>query len=171
MPTSLSDIKKRYPLPIYQYKVEIYPYLGSIAALVSVGILGGDTWGFSEISGLESHFEHQVYRDGLSYNLGPDLLRGLRQPLNITLKRGVVPKRSELADWMQMAYYPLVDFLRKKNMRIIQVDAEGNPVVAWNITGAMPVRLSGPQFNAKDESVSIESIEVVAERMDVDFNP
>jgi phage tail-like protein len=171
MALSVDQIKAQYPLPNYQFRVELYPYIGSIAAMISVTAFSHDTWSFSEVSGLDSSFDHQVYRDGLSFLLGVELLRGIRQPVTLTLRRGMVRDRKQLGAWMQTQGMPWSNVERKKNLRIVQVDELGNPLIAWTVIGAMPVKLHGPNFKASDNEVAIESIELVAERLDVDYNP
>lgn len=171
MITPKSQLRDTYPLPVYRFQVEIYPYLGSLLAAISVTAFGGDTWSFSEVSGLDSSFEHQVYRDGMSHAFGVDLMRGLRQPVTVTLRRGIVKDRADVAEWMQTAGYPFADMLRKKNLRIVQIDEKGHPLVAWTVIGAMPVKLTGPQFKASDNDVAIEALELVAEELRVEYNP
>lgn len=168
MPTSKANIKAAYPLPAYRFQVELYPYLGSLVTLTSIG---GSKWSFSEVSGLDSSYDHHVYRDGMSFMLGVDLMRGIRQPVTITLRRGIVRDRKQLAEWMQTEGGLFSDLLRKKNLRIVQVDEDGKALVAWMAIGAMPVKLHGPTFKASDNEVSIESLELVAERLKVDYNP
>jgi phage tail-like protein len=171
MITPVSTLKDTYPLPVYRFQVEIYPYLGSLIAAISVTAFGGDTWSFSEVSGLESSFEHQVYRDGMSHAFGVDLMRGLRQPVTITLRRGIVKDRKDVAQWMQTAGFPFADMLRKRNLRIVQLDENGDPLVAWTVVGAMPIKLTGPHFKASDNDVAVESIELIAEHLRVEYNP
>jgi phage tail-like protein len=171
MAVSKAQIKKSYPLPSYCFQVELYPYLGTLAALVTVKTFGGSTWSFSEVSGLDSSYDHQLYRDGMSHAFGVELMRGLRQPVNITLRRGVVRNRGQLAEWMQTGGLPWSHWSRKKNLRIVQVDEKNAPLVAWTVIGAMPVKLHGPNFKASDNEVAIEALELVAEQLIVDFNP
>jgi phage tail-like protein len=171
MSTTKAQIRARYPLPAHRFKVELYPYLGTLLASISVTAFGGSTWSFSEVSGLDSSFDHQIYRDGMSHALGVELLRGIRQPVNLTLRRGTVPDRKQLAEWMQTGGLPWSNVERKKNLRIVQVDERGEPMVAWTVIGAMPVKLHGPNFKASDNEVAIEAIDLVAEEMRVDYNP
>lgn len=171
MPTSKAEIQARYPLPVYRFRVELYPYLGTLLASVSVTAFGGATWSFSEVSGLDSSFDHQVYRDGMSHALGVELLRGIRQPVTLTLRRGIVRDRKQLVEWMQTGGLPWSNVERKKNLRIVQVDERDEPLVAWTVIGAMPVKLHGPNFKASDNEVAIEAIELVAEQLKVEFNP
>lgn len=165
------DLKATYPLPIYRFKVELYPYIGSLAASISVTAFGGADWSFSEVSGLDSSFDHQFYRDGMSHAFGPELLRGLRQPVTITLRRGIVRDRDALATWMNIGGLPWSNVERKKNLRIVQVDEQGDALVAWTVVGAMPVKLQGPSFKASDNEVAVESMELVGERLYIEYNP
>jgi phage tail-like protein len=171
MALSKAEIQARYPLQSYRYRVELYPYLGTLLASISVTAFGGETWSFSEVSGLDSSFDHQLYRDGMSHLLGVELMRGLRQPITLTLRRGVVRDRKQLAEWMQIGGLPWSNVERKKNLRIVQVDENDDPLVAWTVIGAMPVKLHGPTFKASDNEVAIESLELIAEQLNVEFNP
>src|SRR6476469_1835253 len=74
MAVTKDDIKARYPLPIYNYRVT----LGSLSL------------GVSEISGLNIEYEPVTYKHGLSFVMGAKIIPGMRQPVKLTMKRGIV---------------------------------------------------------------------------------
>lgn len=164
MSISAAELKKAYPLTSYRFRVEVYPYLGHIIGLHLPSFLAS-TWSFSEVTGLDLNYEHSVYRDGLSFAAGTLIMRGIKQPAKIVLTRGIVKNRSELADWVQTEGFILAEYLRKKNLRIIQLDEDDNTEIAWNLVGAVPVKLTGPSFKASSNEVSIESLELMVEEI------
>src|SRR5687767_4211538 len=84
MPLTKQQIKSSYPLPAYNYRVTIY------GSDLIAGAAGAAMLGFSEISGLTVKYEHVVYRHGLSYLTGPSIIRGKTDPVQVTMKRGMV---------------------------------------------------------------------------------
>ncbi len=169
MAISKARLKQIYPLSSYKFRVEIYPYLGHIIGLHQPALFAS-TWSFSDVSGLDMNYEHSVYRDGLSFAAGNEILRGVKQPPRITLSRGIVRDRAQLAEWMQTEGFIFSRLLRKKNLRIIQLNEENDPEVFWNVVGAVPVKLVGPSFKSNSNEVSIEAIELMAEDITVNFN-
>jgi len=73
MAQSAADIARDYPLPVYHYLVRI----------------GGLPFSFSEVQGLNQKYDTAVYRHGLSFKGDYNIVRGLPQPVNVTLKRGI----------------------------------------------------------------------------------
>ena len=73
MAQSADQIAKDYPLPVYHYLVRI----------------GGLPFSFKEVNGLTQQYDTQVYRNGLSFLGGFNVVRGLPQPVNVTLRRGI----------------------------------------------------------------------------------
>ena len=78
MALSKDDIKNAYPLPVYNYKVEI----------------GSDTVAFSEVSGLNVSYETTTYKESPieSGSPGPRVMNMLAQApsATVTLKKGIV---------------------------------------------------------------------------------
>ncbi|MFM2376228.1 MAG: hypothetical protein RLZZ165_1325 [Bacteroidota bacterium] len=156
MPDSAEDIKTKYPLVSWAFRVTVMSGAGHASAV----------WGFREVSGLEIAYDNQVYRDGLSYVAGATVLRGIAQPVNITLKRGIIADRTELMDWMQEQGGVRSAEKRKRDLLISQLSTSGDPVLNWKVIGAEPVKLTGPDFKADDTNgVSIEALALVAERL------
>jgi phage tail-like protein len=78
MALTKAQIKTTYPLPSYNYKVEI----------------GGVAVGFSEVTGLTVHHDTTTYKESpvASGSPGPKTMHMPAQtpPVNVTLKKGVV---------------------------------------------------------------------------------
>ena len=139
MATDKQRIKNSYPLPAYNYQVIIN---------------GSELMSFSDVSGLEIDHEHVLYRHGFSWIIGDHLIRAQRKPINVTLKRGVVKKRSYLYDWINKG--------DKKDIRIELCDELGLAVVSWEVSRALPFKLDAPAFSASSSEVAIESLDLIA---------
>jgi len=131
--------KTSYPLPAYNFRVTV----------------GGLAMSFSDVTGLRRGFETQTYRHGLSAWEGERIARYAWDAFYaITLKRGVVHGRSQLADWLSEGSRPT-------SMEISLCDEAGVPLVSWRVGRAIPVKLEAPEFSARADEPAIESLEVM----------
>jgi phage tail-like protein len=147
-----------YPYPIYNYRVTIEE----------------QTIGFSDISGLTVVHQPVVYKHGLSHLIGHQIIPGIRDPINITMKRGITndPKFSVyLNEWFYGVYDDVFFIDRKRDLYIMLCDANGNAIIRWTAESVLPVRLEAPTFNANENSFAVESMEVMAHNLRVDFTP
>ena len=82
MPTSTQDIRTEYPLPVYNYRVEIGP----------------DAVAFSEVSGLNIAYETTTFKESPVAGGAPGprvmYMPGQATMTRLTLKKGVVRKAS-----------------------------------------------------------------------------
>lgn len=136
-----------YPLAAYNY---------------SVVVNGNEVMSFSEISGLEIKHDHVLYRHGFSWAVGDHLIRGRREPINITLKRGVIKRRSDLYDWVKKG--------DKRDIRIELIDEERIAIVVWEVTRALPLKLDAPSFSANSSDVALETLELIAHDLRIKHN-
>jgi phage tail-like protein len=149
MALSKDQIRVDYPLPIYNYRVDIGP----------------DTVAFSEVSGLEYALETITYNESqvVPGIAGPNTLHmpSWQKPLNITLKKGYVKGKSiaALYNWISDTELNRID---KKDITVHLCDEKGNSVVRWRIIDAFPTKLSAPAFNAGGNEAAIETMELMA---------
>lgn len=139
------EIKTKYPLPVYNYKVT----------------LGDTTVAFSEVSGLQMQRELITYRQGFSFLAGPHLIRGLTPTVTVTMKRGVSQERRELYEWMRTG--------DTKDIVIDLCDEGGIAVVRWRVIRALPIKLDAPSFTAGSNEIAIESMELTAQEVQLDY--
>ncbi len=156
MATTQEDIKATYPLPVYNYKVDI----------------GQDTVAFSEVSGLNIGYETTVYKESNteSGKAGPRVFRMPTQASNttLTLKKGLVPAKSQAAlyDWINSIR---TNQVIKKDILISLCDETGKAVVSWTVSNAFPTKLVVPTFDAKSNDVAIESLELMADGVSINY--
>jgi phage tail-like protein len=152
MATTVEEIKSTYPLPAFHYRVEIDDL---------------DPVAFAEISGLSIGREIITYKDGLSCTQGAKRMPGLTSDLKFTMKKGIIKADSQLYDWVNSIRLTTVE---KKNLTISLMDENGEaPVVTWKVTNAFPVKLDAPSFNAKTNEVAIESLELIADDLKIEY--
>jgi phage tail-like protein len=150
MALSKSDIKTAYPLPSYNYRVEI----------------AGEAVAFSEVSGLSIKRESSTYKESPIGGgaPGPIVMRMPAQVTNptITLKKGVVRKASiaALYNWINATQINQTD---KKDIYVRLCDEKGDAVISWKVLNAFPTKLDAPAFTANSNDVAIETIELMAD--------
>ena len=147
MATTVDDIKAEYPIPVYRFVVT----------------LGDESMAFSEVSGLDIGYETITYKDGL----GKKHMPGQASDVNITLKRGVVRARSQFFDWINETSLNLIN---KKDITVSLTNETGDePLVTWKVTNAFPKKLTAPTFNGSSNEVSVESLELMADDVTIEF--
>jgi len=157
MASTQADIKANYPLPVYNYKVDI----------------GKDTIAFSEVSGLNIAYETTVYKESNteSGRTSPRVFRMPAQATNttLTLKKGLVPAKSQAAlyDWINSIR---INQVIKKDIVISLCDETGKAVVTWSVSNAFPTKLDVPTFDANSNDVAIESMELMADDVVINYN-
>lgn len=152
MALTKEQIKTDYPLPIYNYRVDI----------------DGASFSFTEVSGLELSFETITYKESFaaSGKVGPNIMYmpGQIQPVNISLKKGYVKGKSipVFYEWINSTELNRID---KKDIVVHLLDETGSTVVSWKVIDAFPTKLTAPSFNASSNEVAIESMDLMAFRV------
>lgn len=119
---------------------------------------------FSEVTGLEAELEIEEYHQG-GDNFAPLRFPKWGRFPPITFRRGVTFS-SDLWDWSNQVLQGLQPPVRKSGM-IILLDRtaalpgfERTPVAVWMFKNALPTRMRGPELNAKNGEIAIESLEI-----------
>jgi phage tail-like protein len=159
MPVDKDTIKNTYPLPAYNYRVTLMD--NDDATVV----------GFAEVSGLSLEYEPVTYKHGLSFITGSRIIRGMRQPIRLTLRKGIVQSGDYLYRWIADTYGNAGLEGVKRDIVIDLCDEAGEPVVRWHVRGALPIKLDAPGFDASTNDVAIEAMELVAHDLSIIYNP
>jgi phage tail-like protein len=153
MATNTNEIKNSYPLPVYNYRVEI----------------AGETISFSEVSGLSLEFETTTYKESQTESglRGPKIMYMPAQikPLNVSLKKGVVRGGVSLKVLYNWINTTQINQIEKKDIYIRLCDEKGAPVISWKVINAFPTKLDAPTFDANSGDAAIESMELMADRL------
>lgn len=154
MALTKNQIITDYPLPAYNYRVDI----------------DSETIAFSEVSGLEIALDTITYSEsqtaaGIS---GPNIMimPAARKSLTITLKKGFVKTKSigALYSWIESIQLNRVD---KKDITVHLCDEKGDSVVRWKVIDAFPTKLTAPSFSATSTEAAIESMELMASSLEM----
>lgn len=147
MAQSTAHQKANYPLPAYNFRVDV----------------AGAGMSFSEVSGIAVEHGHVTYRHGLSYLEGESINQYAYEKFSpLTMKRGTVTGIEHLQDWLVSGDL--------RNIDVSLCDEAGDPVVTWHIARAVPVKLDAPTFDANTNEVSIENLEVMAASVSVEHH-
>lgn len=148
MAVSKDQVKSSYPLPVYNYRVEI----------------DGKAVAFSEVSGLSVGLETSTYMESPTSGVGPRIMHmpGKPKAATVTMKKGVVAGVSvpALFAWINSIQLNRVD---KKDIYVRLCDETGAAVVSWKVINAFPTKLDAPAFTASSNDVAVESLEVMAD--------
>ncbi len=115
--------------------------------------------GFQECSGLDASTDPVDYREGQEKGNIARKLTGLNKHANIVLKRGVTDDHS-LWDWRKKVIDGKTD---RQHGSIVLCDETGEEKVRWSFVEGWPTKWTGPTFNATNNAVAIESLEIVHE--------
>lgn len=119
--------------------------------------------GFSECSGISMETDPIEYRNG-NEDITVHKLPGLKKFGNITLKRGFT-RDEGLWKWRKTV---LDGKTERHTGSITLLNEERKAAMRWNFREAWPRKLDGPSFNAKNNEVAIESLEIVVEDVQVE---
>jgi phage tail-like protein len=138
------------PAPSFKFKVE----LG--------GIIEAH---FTECSGLSAERTVLQYEEG-GVNDYVHVLPGRIKYSNIVLKHGVTVSCA-LWNWYKQGRRE-GKVKQVANISILLFDSTGKPIKRWNIKDAYPVKWTGPDFNAGNSQVAVETLEIAHHGFDLD---
>ncbi len=130
------------------------PYQGFNFLLEIEGLVTG---GFSQVSGLESEIEVEERREGGENRYIHQLPGPTKYPSHLILKHGLTEIDS-LWNWYEATSRGVI---QRKNGSIMLLDRQQIPVMYWNFKQALPVRWTGPEFDASSDEVVFETIELI----------
>ena len=131
-----------YPPLGFHFKVEFADFPGE--------------YQFQSVSGLTVDVDTEDFVEGGENRFKHTVPIRTRYP-NLVLKRGLVVD-SELVKWCRDA---VENFSFKPTNLIVKLlNEKHEPLLSWNVVHAWPVKLSMTDFNAEQNSIAIETIEL-----------
>jgi phage tail-like protein len=158
------DVSQRHDPPTnHNFVVSLVDASSPLALGASLlGVAGVAAGGFSECSGLEMAMQPEEYKEG--GRNGAVLKFPSRVTwTNLTLKKGAA-LGTQLWDWH---YGFVVGAGRRRDGVITMLDAARMPVATWFFRRGLPIKYTGPSFNATQNAVAIEAIEIAHEGLHV----
>jgi phage tail-like protein len=118
---------------------------------------------FTEITGLEVEVKPIEYRTG-NEAITARKLPGLVGYMNLTLKRGTTGD-VEFWNWIAEAVSGSV---RRTEGAIILHNENQTEVMRWKFVRGWPCKYTGPSFNAANNEIALESVDLCIEGLEVD---
>jgi phage tail-like protein len=116
---------------------------------------------FMEVSGLSSEVETMTYNEGGKNDSVHKLPTRMKHP-NLVLKRGVTTVK-DLQEWA------LDSFMgpQRKEITLTMYNEQLQKIRVWSFKNAYPVKWTGPSFNAAQNTVATEVIEIAHDGIQV----
>jgi phage tail-like protein len=127
-----------------------------------VEIQGIQQFGFMECSSVGSHLEVVEYREG-GDPINVRKFPGKASYPDITLKWGMTDNQ-DLYNWHRQA---VEGNLTRQSGSVVQLDDTGAEATRWNFFNAWPSKWDGPAFNAKGNDLSINTLTLSCERLEL----
>ena len=149
MALSVAAQRRDYPLPVYNFRVNI----------------GGDQdLGVSEVAGLAREHQTLTYRQGFSAWEGEGIVKfRIDRHAPVTLKKALVPGKT--ARWL----YAWLDSSTAHPVTISLCDLAGGAAnarpearITWHLRQALLVRIEAPPLQAQANEVAIETLTLMA---------
>jgi phage tail-like protein len=152
------------PLPAYHFLITLLDNSSTFSTIKSAaGLVIG---GFSECSGLESTLETFDYLEG-GVNDRVHRFPTRFSYSNIVLKRGM-----GLGDDLWLWHKEFLDGKGKRRDGLIILQNELKiPIKIWTFSRGLPIKWSGPAFNAMNSELAIESLEIAHEKLELTLSP
>ena len=116
---------------------------------------------FSAVSGLSMSVEVETYQEGGENNY-EHKFPGRVTWENLVFKRGIT-NDNNLFNWFELTVGPgfmLTDSFSRATAGVTMLSANGKRLRSWVIQDAFPVRWKGPDFDANNDEVPTEELEV-----------
>lgn len=120
---------------------------------------------FLECTGLQVEVKVEPYEEG-GLNGFTHKIPGRRSYTNITLKRGLTSS-TLLLDWLNRVGTKAAKGSELRNVSILMLDHTGTTVRRYNLSGAFPVKWTGPSLNTTASTTLVESLEIAFQEMSV----
>jgi phage tail-like protein len=119
--------------------------------------------GFAEVGGLATETDVIEYREG-NEDITVRKIPGKRKYTNLTFKRGYTNSK-DLWEWRKKV-------MDGKTQRlpgtITLLDEARKPALVWKFYEGWPSKWAGPAFNAKNNDVAIEELDIAIEGLELE---
>ncbi|MFD2934926.1 phage tail protein [Spirosoma flavum] len=144
-----------------------YPAVGFYFS-ISFGPKNSDSDnGFQEVSGVSVTLPTEEIQEG-GLNLYKYKVPGIPTYTNLVLKRGYVDSGSNLVEWFRKTLSAEFSSpITTQTVDLQLLNEEGQPLKSWTFHNAWPVKWSISDFNAQENKLAIESLELAYSHFDL----
>ncbi|HEU4833212.1 MAG TPA: phage tail protein [Pyrinomonadaceae bacterium] len=147
------------PLTAYRFIVTLNPGDAHLPAKQAAMIALYAAGGFQEVRGLGADLEVTPYSEG-GVNDKVHQLPVRHSWTRITLKRGLTLGRG-LWEWYEAGLTQSLG--ARRDGAILLMSPAGAVMAAWEFYGGLAAKWTGPEFNAMQNAVAVESVEIAHE--------
>jgi phage tail-like protein len=119
--------------------------------------------GFAEVGGLSTETDIVEYREG-NEDITMRKIPGKRKYTNLTFKRGFTNSK-ELYLWRKKV---MDGQTQRLPGTITLLDEARKPALVWKFYEAWPSKWAGPAFNAKNNEIAIEEMDLAVEGLELE---
>jgi phage tail-like protein len=112
---------------------------------------------FTEVTGLSAEVETFAYSEGGMNEFQHKLPTRVKYP-NLVLKRGMTTK-ADLQTWFQKSHIQA----ERTTISLTMLNQAGETIRTWSFVNAYPTKWTGPNFNASQSQLAVETIEIAHE--------
>ena len=136
-----------------------YPPVSFYFQLSFSGSSGKADTSFKEVSGISMEMGIEEITEG-GINGYKHRVPTTVKYSNLVLKRGFVPKNSDVARWCQETLEGgLEETIETKNIIVSLLDENDSPLKSWSFVNAWPVKWAISDFNSMNNEIAIETLE------------
>lgn len=133
-----------------------YPPVGFHFKVEFVGIGNDNDARFQSVSGLNVEFDTESFKEGGENRFEHKLPLRTKYP-DLSLKRGMLTD-SKVISWVLDALQNRV--IKPAQINIMLLNEEHQPLKTWNIYNAWPKKWALSDFNAQENSIVIETLDM-----------
>ncbi len=143
-----------YPPGAFYFSVHVIGEGGAISDLLT-----SIDSSFQEVSGITGETGIEEVAEGGENRFKHKLPLQAKYP-NLSLKRGVVTKASELAEWCGKAIGSRLSLpVVTQDIGVMLLNEEGTPSISWIFVNAYPVKWDISGFNSQENKILTETLE------------
>jgi phage tail-like protein len=150
------------PLLGFNFQIALIDDSSTLGALSSAA--GALLGGFSECSGLETSLDIYEYAEGGVNDRLHRFPSRIKHENNIVLRRGV-----GLGEGLWLWHQEFMEGKGRRRTGMIflfgEVGSAPVPIKTWTFERGLPVKWTGPAFNAQTSEISIEALEIAIEKL------
>jgi phage tail-like protein len=120
--------------------------------------LDNQAYSFKEVSGISAEITTEEIAEGGENRFKYKVPTGIKYN-NLELKRGLIPKSSNLYVWVNNFLTLGLDKpIKTKTLEISLLNEKGNKVMSWSFIGVWPVGWNSSSLNSMNNEIVVESI-------------
>lgn len=122
-----------------------------------VGIGNNNDTRFQTVTGLTIEYDTEPYREGGNNYYENKLPKGTKFPDRLVLKRGMLTS-SAVISWFNSTFKARL--ITPITLIVTLLNEKHQPLKTWNVVGAWPAKWSVSEFNAQENNLAIETLEL-----------